>query len=158
MCDMTVYCRHHPVNEILAIAEVEERLHVFQEHEELAEMQIRRCATINDNVVVADLGEEDPNYVCNRFLLYGIYPSTQVSINAPPGDADDKILLAVGKSILNRGSNANIGLLMLEQGGGGHEGVGTCQIVKDNAENVLVDLIGAAAGAGRHNPIPTVIN
>ena len=45
MRDMMVYCRHHPVNEILAIAGVEERLHVFQEHEELAEMQIRLCAT-----------------------------------------------------------------------------------------------------------------
>ena len=148
MRDMMVYCRHHPVEEILAIPEVEERLRVFQEHEELAEMQIKRCATIDGNVVVADLREEDPIYVCNRFLLYGIYPSAQVSINVLPGDTDDKILLAVGKSILNRGSNANIGLLMLEQGGGGHEGVGTCQIAKDDAESVLVDLIGAIKQAG----------
>ena len=108
MRDMMVYCRHHPVEEILAIPEVEERLRVFQEHEELAEMQIKRCATIDGNVVVADLREEDPIYVCNRFLLYGIYPSAQVSINVLPGDTDDKILLAVGKSILNRGSHANI--------------------------------------------------
>ncbi len=148
MRDMMVYCRHHPVEEILAIPEVEERLRVFQEHEELAEMQIRRCATVDGNVVVADFREEDPIYVCNRFLLYGIYPNAQVSINVLPGDADDKVLLAVGKSILNRGSNANIGLLMLEQGGGGHEGVGTCQIAKDNAEKVLVDLIGTINQAG----------
>ena len=148
MRDMMVYCRHHPVEEILAIAEVEERLHVFQKHEELAEMQIRRCATLDGNVVVADFRGEDPIYVCNRFLLYGIFPSAQVSINVLPGDSGDTVLLAVGKSILNRGSNANIGLLMLERGGGGHEGVGTCQIDKDQAETVLVELIGSINQAG----------
>lgn len=147
MRDMMVYCRHHPVDEILTIAEVEERLHVFQEHEELAEMQLKRCSTIDGNVVIADLRGEDPIYVCNRFLLYGIYPSAEVSINVLPGDTDDKLLLAVGKSILNRGSKANIGLLMLERGGG-HEAVGTCQIQKDGAEKIIVELVTTINKAG----------
>jgi nanoRNase/pAp phosphatase (c-di-AMP/oligoRNAs hydrolase) len=64
-----------------------------------------------------------------------------------PGDSDDSVLLAVGKSILNRASNANISLLMLERGGG-HEGVGTCQIEKDKAETALVELIAAINQAG----------
>jgi hypothetical protein len=75
------------VEEILAIAEVKERLRVFQAHEELAEMQIRRCATIDGNVVVADLRDEDPIYVCNRFLLYGIYPRARFPLTFCPATA-----------------------------------------------------------------------
>ncbi|NQV56361.1 MAG: exopolyphosphatase [Rhodospirillales bacterium] len=148
MRDMMVYCRHHPVDEILALPDVEERLHLFQEHEEYAEMQLKRCSTTNENVVVADFRGEDPIYASNRFFLYGLYPSIQVSIHVLPGDTDDKVLFAVGKSILNKGSKANIGLLMLERGGGGHAAVGTCQVDKKSADDELIKLISEITGAG----------
>tara|TARA_Y100000294_G_scaffold151673_1_gene149595 strand:- start:633 stop:746 length:114 start_codon:yes stop_codon:yes gene_type:complete len=37
---------------------------------------------------------------------------------------------------------------MLERGGGGHEAVGTCQILKSNAEKALVELVAAINQAG----------
>jgi hypothetical protein len=141
MRDMMVYCRHHPVEEILQIPDVNQRLLVFQEHEEFAERQLRRCGSIDGNIVVADMRGEDSIFACNRFLLYGLFPAAQVSIHIFPGDDTTKTLFAVGKSILNKSSAANIGLLMLEHGGGGHEAVGTCQVSNEDVDDVLMHLI-----------------
>jgi hypothetical protein len=129
------------IEEISQIPDVEQRLHIFLEHEEYAELQLKRCASIDGNIVIADMRGEDDIYVCNRFLIYGLFPAAQVSIHIFPGDDETKTLFAVGKSILNKSSKSNIGLLMLEQGGGGHEGVGTCQVTNDKVDEVLMHLI-----------------
>ena len=50
-------------------------------------------------------------------------------------------MFAVGRSILDRSSQVDIGALMLAHGGGGHEAAGTCQVDNDRAETVLADLI-----------------
>ena len=42
---------------------------------------------------------------------------------------------------MNRTSKTNIGALMLEYGGGGHENAGTCQVDNERAEEVLGALI-----------------
>jgi nanoRNase/pAp phosphatase (c-di-AMP/oligoRNAs hydrolase) len=57
------------------------------------------------------------------------------------GLKNQNTVFATGKSILNRTSKTNIGALMLEYGGGGHENAGTCQIENDRAEEVLKTLI-----------------
>jgi nanoRNase/pAp phosphatase (c-di-AMP/oligoRNAs hydrolase) len=50
-------------------------------------------------------------------------------------------VLAVGKSIINRSSSANIGDLMLNYEGGGHLAAGTCQVAHEVAETVLEDVV-----------------
>ena len=50
-------------------------------------------------------------------------------------------MFAVGKSIVDRSSRTNVGALMLEHGGGGHEAAGTCQIDNDRAEAVLAEIV-----------------
>ena len=57
-----------------------------------------------------------------------------------------KTVFATGKSILDRSSKTNVGELMLEYGGGGHEAAGTCQIDTEKAEEVLQELIGKLSG------------
>ncbi len=47
----------------------------------------------------------------------------------------------MGKSIVDRSSETDIGALMLTYGGGGHEAAGTCQVANDKAECVLSELI-----------------
>jgi nanoRNase/pAp phosphatase (c-di-AMP/oligoRNAs hydrolase) len=51
------------------------------------------------------------------------------------------IVLATGKSILDRSSKTNIGELMLHYGGGGHAAAGTCQVAHAEAEQVLAAVI-----------------
>ena len=141
MKDMMVYVRHHPVEEILAIPDVEERTHLYLEHEEKFELQLRDCAKLHNNVVVVDLRREETIFAGNRFTIYAIFPSCNVSIqmtNTPDGK---KTIMAVGKSILNRTNTVNIGSVLLEYGGGGHANAGTCQIETDRADTVLQELV-----------------
>jgi len=51
-------------------------------------------------------------------------------------------VIAVGKSILNRSSGADIGALMLSYGGGGHANAGTCQVPHDQADRVVDEIVG----------------
>lgn len=125
---MMVYCRRLTIGEILDLPDVRERTQFFWLQEESAEKKIIAHATITGGVVTIDLREMSEIYGCNRFLAYGLYPDALVSITALPGDDDGKVLFAVGRSIINRHSTANIGLLMLENSGGGHAAVGTCQV------------------------------
>jgi nanoRNase/pAp phosphatase (c-di-AMP/oligoRNAs hydrolase) len=50
-------------------------------------------------------------------------------------------VFAVGRSILDRSSQVDIGTLMLAHGGGGHAAAGTCQVDNDGAWTVLADLV-----------------
>lgn len=50
---------------------------------------------------------------------------------------NQNIVFATGKSILKCSSTSNIGALVLEDGGGGHENAGTCQVSNDIAGDVL---------------------
>ncbi len=52
-------------------------------------------------------------------------------------------VFAVGRSIIDRSSQLDIGALMLSYGGGGHEAAGTCQIANERAQAVLAELIEA---------------
>lgn len=140
MKDMMIYCRHHPVEEILKIPDVEQRLRLYGEHEEAAEMQIRRCATIHENLVIVDLRREQPVYIGNRFMVYAIFPECNISIQVLPYTDGERTVLATGKSILDRSSKTAIGPLMLEYGGGGHDAAGTCRVANADVERVLEEL------------------
>jgi len=140
MKDMMIYCRHHPVEEILKIPDVEQRLHLYEEHEEAAEMQITRCATVHDKLVIVDLRKEETVYAGNRFMVYAIFPACNISIQVLPHEGGEVTVLATGKSILNRTSKTHIGPLMLEYGGGGHDAAGTCRIANADVDRVLKEL------------------
>jgi len=148
MKDMMVYCRRHSIDEILELPDVKERTQFFWLQEEMAEEQIKKHASVDGTLVIIDLRDNEEIFACNRFLIYGLYPDATVSITALPGDEEDKVLFAVGKSILNRSSKANFGLMMLENGGGGHEAVGTCQVARSESDAVLRDLIAQINAAG----------
>ena len=141
MKDMMVYVRHHPVEEILTIPDVEERVHLYMEHEEKFELQLRDCSKVHNKVVVVDLRGKDVIYAGNRFTIYAIFPACNVSVQMTRTADGKKTIMAVGKSILNRTNKANIGSIMLEYGGGGHANAGTCQVENDRADAVLADLI-----------------
>ena len=138
---MMVYCRHHPIDEILKIPDVEERIHLYEEHEEQFEMQLRRCATVHKNLVVIDLRKEDTIFAGNRFTAYAIFPDCNISIQVLPHTEGDITVMATGKSILDKSSKTNVGELMLEYGGGGHEAAGTCRIPNADADKILAELV-----------------
>ena len=141
MMQLIDYCRDHNVEEILALPDVVERVDLYQEHQEKAKEQIKSCATVHGNLVVLDLRNEETIYASNRFMIYALFPDTNISIHVMWGLNQLNTVFATGKSITNRTSKTNIGDLMLKYEGGGHENAGTCQVENDVAERVLGELI-----------------
>ena len=141
MMDLIAYCRNHGIDDILALPDVKERVDLYFEHAEKAKEQIRRCTTIHKNLAVLDLRREETIYAVNRFMIYALYPETNISIHVMWGVQKQNTVFAIGKSIVNRTSNTNVGELMLFYGGGGHENAGTCQIENERADAVLQELI-----------------
>ena len=54
---------------------------------------------------------------------------------------EKNIVLATGKSIINRSSNTDIGDLMSKYGGGGHFNARTCQVENETSNQILTQLI-----------------
>ncbi len=148
MMDLIARCRDHGIDEILALPDVKERVDLYFEHAAKAKDQIQRCTTVHRNLAVLDLRAEETIFAVNRFMIYALFPETNISIHVLWGVQKQNTVFATGKSILNRTSNTNIGELMLSYGGGGHENAGTCQIDNDRADEVLQQLIASITAAG----------
>ena len=125
-----------------------ERVKMYTEHAKLAREQIRRCAQVHGKLLVLDMRGEKEIYTTNRFAVYAMYPQCNISMHILPGKQGQNTVFAVGKSVLNRSAAGDVGHLMLENGGGGHKAVGTCQIDNDRAEKVKKDLIEKIVAAG----------
>jgi len=134
-------CAEHPIERIMALPDVAERTALYFAHGERCIEQIRRCARVYKNLVVLDLRTEEVIYAGNRFIIYALFPETNISIHVLWGLKRRNTVFATGKSILNRTSKTNIGPLMLEYGGGGHENAGTCQVDNELATDVLGALV-----------------
>jgi nanoRNase/pAp phosphatase (c-di-AMP/oligoRNAs hydrolase) len=134
-------CTELTVEQILETPDVAERVELYNEHHKAAIEQIRRCATVHGNLVVLDLRDEEVIHPTNRFLLYALFPQCNISIHVLWGLRQQNTVFATGRSIVDRSSRTNIGTLMLEHGGGGHEAAGTCQVANEDAADALAGLI-----------------
>ena len=143
MMDLIDFGKDHNIDELLALPDVKERTDLYFAHEEKFKAQIQRCATVHGNLVVLDLREEEIIYSGNRFVIYALFPQCNVSIHIMWGLKKQNTVFATGKSIFDRSSKTNIGELMLQYNGGGHDAAGTCQVPHEQQEACLAALISA---------------
>jgi len=141
MMQLIDFCRDHTVDEILALSDVKERVNLYREHAPLFREQILRCGRVHGDVAVLDLRGEDIIYAGNRFMIYALFPQCRLSMHVLWGLKQQNTVFAIGKSILNRTSAADVGALCLTYGGGGHTAAGTCQIENSRADEVKAQLI-----------------
>ena len=141
MMELIDHCITMSVDEILELPDVKERVDLYFEQQELFKQQVSRLAKVHGRVVVLDLRNEETIYAGNRFMVYALYPETQISIHVAWGFKKQNTAVMIGKSIINKGSNANIGELCLKYGGGGHKNAGTCQIDNDKVDEALPVII-----------------
>jgi nanoRNase/pAp phosphatase (c-di-AMP/oligoRNAs hydrolase) len=141
MMDLIQYCRNHGIADILKLPDVVERVELYFDHATKAKEQLMRCTTVHHNLAVLDLRHEETIFAVNRFMIYALFPQTNISIHVLWGVQKQNTVFATGKSITNRSSKTNIGELMLSYGGGGHENAGTCQVENDQADAVLQKLV-----------------
>lgn len=136
-------CATMPADEVLRLPDVRERVERYMAQESAFRDMLQKCSAERGNVLVTDLRTQEEIYTGNRFTVYALYPESNVSIQVMWGFRRQRVVLAVGHSILNRTARSDIGNLMLRYGGGGHARVGTCQIAPEKADGVLAEIIAA---------------
>ncbi len=147
MMHLIDHCRDLSVDEVLALPDVKERVDLYRQHQESFKEQLQRCGKVHGKLVVLDLRKEEIIYAGNRFMIYALYPQCNISMHVMWGVKQQNTVFAIGKSIIDRSSNINVGELCLSYGGGGHEAAGTCQIENDHAEAVMGELISRISAA-----------
>ena len=141
MEDLVGHCRHQSIEEILQLPDVQERLKRYYEQTDLYREMIRDNAVQRGNAVVVDLRDQEEIFAGNRFVLYTMYPTANISAQIMWGFQKQNVVVTCGHSITNRTSNTNVGELMLEYGGGGHRGVGTCQVPTERADEIIEEIV-----------------
>lgn len=130
-----------PIEEIMELPDVRHRAEIYFQYEQLYRQQIEAAANIYDNIVVLDFRHGDRIYPGNRFLIYALYPQCNLSILIRREPDRNRTTFSVGKSIVNTTSDANIGKLMLEYGGGGHRAAGACHVEDAAGDRVMQEIL-----------------
>lgn len=146
MMELIDYCLVHNIDDILELPDVKERVDLYFEQEKQFEEQLRRIVKVCGKVAVIDLRNEEIIHAGNRFVVYALYPDTEISIHVAWGFKKQNTALMIGKSIINKASKVDIGEICLSYGGGGHENAGTCQVDNEKADDVLAEIIDKING------------
>ena len=143
MMELIDYCRSHTIDEILRLPDVKERVDLYFEQAEQFVAQLKRLADVRGKVVLLDLRGEEIIHAGNRFMIYALYPKAQISVHVTWGFQKQNTAVMIGKSIINKASDVDIGAICLEYGGGGHRNAGTCQLPNDEVDAKLPAIIQA---------------
>ena len=141
MIKLLDYCATMSVDEILQLPDVQERIALYKEQSVLFRKMLEERSEIHGNVIVTDLRDIDAIHAGNRFMIYSMFPAQNVSIWVVDGRNKQNVSIAVGYSVINRTCKSSIGALCYRFGGGGHRQVGTCQVMHENAQNVIQEIV-----------------
>ncbi len=142
MMELIGYCVNHDIKDVLELPDVKERVDLYMEQAELFKQQLKEISHMEGKVVVVDQkAAGDVIYAGNRFMIYALYPEAEISVHVAWGFKKQNTAVMIGKSIINKASDFNIGDLCLEYGGGGHANAGTCQLDNDKVDDLLPEII-----------------
>lgn len=143
MAELVDHIRTKSISEILALPDTQERIALYRDNDQKAKEFLKKHSIQDGPVLVTDargLAEIPP---ANRFLVYSLFPQTNISIRLIDGKGKEFVAISVGYSILDRTATVDVGSLMLKYGGGGHKAVGTCQVPNARVEQVLKEIVAA---------------
>ncbi len=137
MLKLVDLCAQMPIKQIMQDSDVKERVELYCSEQDKFKEQIQRCTTLDGNVAILDVRNEEIIHVGNRFMIYALFPECNISIHTFYGKQKQNTVFAVGKSIINRSCPIDVGAMMYEYDGGGHLNAGTCQVDNDKAQETL---------------------
>ncbi|MDR0312828.1 MAG: exopolyphosphatase [Treponema sp.] len=132
-----------PIEEILALSDVKERVDVYLEQHNLFIEMVKKHAKIEGKAIFLDARNMEQIHTGNRFLLYTLFPEQNISVWVVDGKKKVNVVITVGYSIINKTATVDVGSLMLKYGGGGHKVVGTCQVAYEDADRIVGEIIAA---------------
>ena len=146
MMELIDYCVNHTIDEVLALPDVKERVDLYFEQQELFKKQFEEVVKIEGKVAVIDLRPLETIYAGNRFMVYAMWPEVEISVHVAWGFKKQNTAVMIGKSIINKASDVDIGELCFCYGGGGHANAGTCQLDNDVVDGELPNIIAQLNG------------
>jgi nanoRNase/pAp phosphatase (c-di-AMP/oligoRNAs hydrolase) len=149
MEDLMDACRDYTIDQLLMLPDVAERIEFYNKQNVKFREMLMQYTTTEGEIIITDLRGVPTIQTGNRFLLYSLFPEQNISIWLVDGLGAVNTVIAVGHSILNRTSKADVGNIMLKYGGGGHYQVGTCQVPCQDAEKVLDEIKEAIRDAAK---------
>lgn len=142
MMKLIDFClEHDDVDAVLQLPDVKERVKLYFEQQELFKKQLQRLVKVKGKVAVLDLRDEETIYAGNRFMIYALYPETEISVHIAWGFRKQNTAVMIGKSIVNKASKTDIGEICLKYGGGGHKNAGTCQLSNEKVDSLVPGII-----------------
>lgn len=112
--------------DVLRQPEVQQRVAFMRENDLLFLQALRAHSRREGNVVVTDFRSLDQPPVGNRFLVYTLFPDTNVSVRLQRGPGGTTVAATLGHNIFNRTSRSDCGAICSDFGGGGHRGAAAC--------------------------------
>ena len=143
MNELVEHMRTKSIDEILNLPDTQERIKLYRENDQKAKAFLKDRSRMEGPVVITDARGAAEIPPSNRFLVYSLYPKSNIQIRLIDGKAKEFVAISVGYSILNRTATVDVGSLMLKYNGGGHKAVGTCQVPYASADGVLKEIVAA---------------
>ena len=141
MLKLVDLCSQKNINEIMNDSDIQERVKLYNEEQDKFKEQLKKCTRFDQDIAILDVRNEEIIHVGNRFMLYSLFPECKICIHEFYGKQNQNTVFAVGKSIINKTCHIDIGSMMYEFNGGGHQNAGTCQVENDKADETLDKII-----------------
>jgi hypothetical protein len=135
--------RDQGVECVLALPEVRRRVAALQAQDRAFRETARACSRLDGNVVVTDFRLLGELPVGNRFLVFTLFPEASVAVRVQPAPAAGEVAISAGRSIFNRSSRANLGVLLSLHGGGGHPGAAACVVPAAKADDTVAAIVAS---------------
>jgi len=100
-----------------------------------------KYTTVHEKVSITDLRSFQLPPNGNRFLVFSLFPDSNVNVKIRYTKDRARVIVSVGHSIFNRTCKVNSGYLVAKHGGGGHFGAGSCNFEAKNMEIHIKDII-----------------
>lgn len=129
------------VVEILAEPEVERRTTLLRENNLAFLDLLKKHSRQDGNVVITDFRDVEKVPIGNRFLIYALFPETNISLRLQWGPQKKFVASSLGHHIFNRTSRTHCGELASDFGGGGHRGAAACPLDSAKAEEQIAEIV-----------------
>lgn len=129
------------IEKLLKDKDVAQRIEIELKESKRYRSFLNEHTTVKTGVSVTDFRGIFPPPSGNRFLVFSLFPESNVNVKIRNGSDRDSIIVSVGHSIFKRECKVHCGNLMLQYGGGGHFGAGSCSFPYERSETKLKNII-----------------
>jgi hypothetical protein len=131
------------IDDVLELPSVRERATRLKESNDRFREAAIAHSRLDGPLIITDFRSVAPLPVGNRFLIYTVFPDATMSLRIQGGRAPDTVSVSGGRSIFNRTSRVNVGIVMSLYGGGGQPGAGACVLPAATADAQIAEIVAA---------------